>query len=266
MPTNPPSSATGPPALLAAALAADAARPLLTYYGDATGERIELSVATYANWVAKTANLLRDELGAAPGDVVALDLPLHWQSVVWLGACWAGGHVAAPGAAAEDAEVVVDAASDSAARPESGPAARVSLGLGPMGLPVAGRAAPPGVLDYDREVQGHGDRFDGPPPDPDARALRVHDRTWTGRELAGETYAAAGRWGLAAGDRILVTSPPVALPEALACLLVPLAAGATSVLCRDLDPARVGDRVAAERVVASLGALPRSPAGLRSVT
>src|SRR5690606_31992912 len=33
------------------------ARPLITFYDDATGERIELSGVTTANWVAKTANL-----------------------------------------------------------------------------------------------------------------------------------------------------------------------------------------------------------------
>ena len=38
---------------------------------DATGERVELSVATYANWVSKTANMLQDGLAAEPGAVRA---------------------------------------------------------------------------------------------------------------------------------------------------------------------------------------------------
>ena len=37
-----------------------AARPLITFYDDATGERVELSAATTANWAAKAANLLRE--------------------------------------------------------------------------------------------------------------------------------------------------------------------------------------------------------------
>ncbi len=82
-----------PSALLAAALGRDPARPLLTYYDDATGERTELSVATFANWVAKTANLLRDDLGVQPGGLVAVDLPLHWQAAVWLQSCWELGLV-----------------------------------------------------------------------------------------------------------------------------------------------------------------------------
>ena len=44
------------PVLLAELLRADAGRPLVTFYDDATGERVELSVATYANWVAKTSS------------------------------------------------------------------------------------------------------------------------------------------------------------------------------------------------------------------
>ena len=49
--------------------------PRITSYDDASGERIELSTVTLANWAAKTANLLRDELGAGPGSRVAVLLP-----------------------------------------------------------------------------------------------------------------------------------------------------------------------------------------------
>ncbi|MDT7643714.1 MAG: hypothetical protein QOC75_714, partial [Pseudonocardiales bacterium] len=53
--------------LLRPLLASDPARPLITYYDDATGERIELSGTTLANWAAKTANLMRDECDIEPG-------------------------------------------------------------------------------------------------------------------------------------------------------------------------------------------------------
>ena len=68
---------TSPYDILRSELDRDPARPLLTYYDDATGERIELSVATFDNWVAKTAGLLRDGMGAQPGDRVALALASH---------------------------------------------------------------------------------------------------------------------------------------------------------------------------------------------
>ncbi|GAA3231916.1 hypothetical protein GCM10020256_46910 [Streptomyces thermocoprophilus] len=83
-----------PADLLSSALAADPSRPLVTFYDDATGERVELSVATFANWVAKTSNLLQDGMSAEPGDRVALLLPAHWQTAVWLLACASVGVVA----------------------------------------------------------------------------------------------------------------------------------------------------------------------------
>ena len=68
-----------------------AGQPLLTAYDDTTGERTELSVTTYANWVSKTANLFTDELGLDAGDTVLIDLPPHWLVPVFLGAAWTAG-------------------------------------------------------------------------------------------------------------------------------------------------------------------------------
>jgi len=76
---------------LARVIATDATRPLVTYYDDATGERTELSGATLANWVAKTANLLVDGLGLGTGDVAAVALPPHWQTAAVLLGCWSAG-------------------------------------------------------------------------------------------------------------------------------------------------------------------------------
>ncbi len=74
-------------------LRTDGSRPLVTFYDDATGERVELSVVTYANWVAKTAGLLEDELMVERGGTVLVDLPTHWLGPVWLGALWSIGAV-----------------------------------------------------------------------------------------------------------------------------------------------------------------------------
>ena len=103
--------AVTPAGLLTRALTRDGARPLLTFYDDATGERVELSVATYANWVSKTANMLQDGLSAEPGERVAVLLPTHWQTAVILSACWAAGLVAATGLeAVAPADIVFTAA------------------------------------------------------------------------------------------------------------------------------------------------------------
>ena len=85
-------------ALLDPLMAADPAGPRITYYDDATGERIELSTVTLANWAAKTGNLLRDELGAGPASRVAVLLPAHWQTAaVLFGIWWIGAEVVLTG-------------------------------------------------------------------------------------------------------------------------------------------------------------------------
>src|SRR5687768_15889774 len=77
--------------MLSGLLRDDPARPLVTFYDDATGERVELSVTTFANWVHKTAGLVQDDLDVASGATVLVDLPTHWLGAVWLGAAWTGG-------------------------------------------------------------------------------------------------------------------------------------------------------------------------------
>jgi uncharacterized protein (TIGR03089 family) len=79
------------PDLLARRLAADPGQPLVTFYDDASGERTELSVKTFANWVSKTANLYADELMLDPGDPIRIALPPHWLGTVFLAAAWTCG-------------------------------------------------------------------------------------------------------------------------------------------------------------------------------
>jgi len=238
---------TDPAGLLARALAADPSRPLLTFYDDATGERTELSVATFANWVAKTANLVRDDLDLQPGNRVEVDLPLHWQAAVWLQACWALDLVVMlPASNRPPADLAVVTHD----RTGADAAEVVSLGLGPMGLARPGRSpAHPGALDYDREVHGHGDRFAPSARALDTDALDADGSTWTGTELVA---AAAGAVALPAGGRLLVTTPLNAAGAVVGGLLVPLATQVTAVLCRHLDVGRLDARVRQENVVAAL--------------
>src|SRR5262250_1034661 len=77
--------------LFDALVAPDPTRPLLTWYDDGSGERTELSGATLANWVAKTANLLVDGAGLGPGDRALVLLPPHWQTAAVLLGCWSAG-------------------------------------------------------------------------------------------------------------------------------------------------------------------------------
>ena len=238
--------------LLESAVRRDTARPLITAYDDATGERTELSVTTFANWVAKTANLLQDDLAVEPGQRVSLNLPLHWQAAVWLQACWAVGLHAVSADSPADI-VVVSYDSGGPGHADSGAAEHVvALGLGPMGLPRRDAAAPAGTTcDYDREVHSHGDRFVAyAPADADASALTTPEGTFTGAELADLATAAPSP---RAGARLLVTDPLTSVDLVLGGLLVPLAHEVTAVLCRNLDLDRLPERVTQENVVAHVG-------------
>jgi uncharacterized protein (TIGR03089 family) len=80
-----------PEGLFAALLAVAPARPFVTYYGDGSHDRAELSARSLANWVAKTYFLLTDELGLGRGNTAYIDLPAHWISVAPLLGCWTAG-------------------------------------------------------------------------------------------------------------------------------------------------------------------------------
>ncbi len=184
-------------ALLHHALANDPGRPLLTMYDDATGERVELSVTTFDNWVSKTANYLLDELMLEPGEPVGIDLPAHWLvAVIETAVLCAGGAVVREPArvtfwlegSALPADPVVDEI--------------VGLSLRPMGLGLV--SAPAGVADYAIDVRGHADHFN---PRYPATAVDV------------EPVSA----------RVLT--------DRLDTLLPALAGGGSLVLCRHPDPA-----------------------------
>lgn len=242
-----------PADLLRSALAEDPARPLVTFYDDATGERVELSVATFANWVAKTANLLQDELGAEPGDRLALLLPAHWQTAVWLLACSSVGVVAEVGGAAADADLVVSGP-DSLDAALACPGERVALALRPLG----GRfpQPPAGFVDYAVEVPSQGDRF-APyaPVDPAGPALAVGGTRFTSAELVRRARSDAAELGLEGGSRLLSGRSFDTWEGLSAGLYAPLAAGGSVVLCRHLDQlpqAGLDQRVDSERVTSTV--------------
>lgn len=139
------------PDLLARRLNAEPAQPFVTYYDDRTGERTELSVKTWANWVSKTANLFTDELMLDPGDDVRIDLPPHWLGTVFL-----GGMLACGLELAADAPVAV--LGPDALR--AGPLAATTLAcaLHPFATRFA-EPLPAGVLDHGVLWAGQSDVF-----------------------------------------------------------------------------------------------------------
>lgn len=218
-------------------ISTDRMGPRITYYDDATGERIELSTVTLANWAAKTANLLRDELGAGPGTRVAVLLPAHWQTAaVLLGVWWVGAEVVID-SPADIALCTVDRLDDADAAVSGGEVAVLSLD--PFGKPAEG--LPIGVTDYATAVRVHGDqivpeRFPGP---------ALNSRS------ADEVLAAARRRAdelrLTSTDRVMCLSP---LP--VDDLLAVLAAGASLVQVTRPDPALLERRRVSEKVTRTL--------------
>ena len=226
-----------PYAALLTRLRTDPASPLITYRHLGSGARMELSAASLGNAVAKTAGLLRDELDAQPGDVIGIHLPLHWQRVVWLGACSATGTVFAPDAAPENCAVcVVD-------REHLGLAGRspedVLVSLAPFGLPEAG-GAPPGVIDAAVAMRAHPDVFtpfsapaDGTP------LLRLDGRALTQGEVMDRARSEAAARGYAAGARFAIVDPDPAAD--LLALAGPLAIGGSAVIVTGVDSGDLAD-------------------------
>ncbi|GGR69206.1 TIGR03089 family protein [Streptomyces roseolus] len=241
-----------PADLLRSALAADPARPLVTYYDDATGERVELSVATFANWVAKTANLLQGELSAEPGDRLALLLPAHWQTAVWLLACSSVGVTAELGGDPAAADLVV-AGPDALQAGLACSGERIALSLAPLGRRFP--SVPAGYADYAVEVPGQGDRF-APyaPVDADAPALVVDGTERSGAQLVEQARLDGARFGIGPGSRLLSGLPYDSWEGLSAGLYAPLATGGSVVLCRhlgELAPESLEKRIESERVTAT---------------
>ncbi|MFW3172828.1 TIGR03089 family protein [Geodermatophilus sp. CPCC 206100] len=246
-----------PADLLAAALRRDPAAPLVTYYDDATGGRVELSATTLANWVAKTANLLQDEFDVTAGSTVAVALPVHWQTAAVLLAVWSCGAGVLDTAAEDDdrlagADVVLADQDRLPPLEEQDLPELLGLSLHPLGAGMAGYAGP--ARDFALEVRAHGDVFTPwQPPDPAAPGLLLGGLELTLGGLADAAGELAGRLGIAAGDRVLVDELVATEAGPVAWLLAPLAAGASLVLVRSADPATLPARAAAERVTATLG-------------
>ena len=139
-------------------LAGDPGAPLVTHYDLEAPSRVELSVTSTANWAAKIAGLLRDELGVMPDDVVVCDLPAHWLTAgVLLGCWWAGAEVRTGDA--DDAVVVITVPDRLDRHPAD--AETLLMTTDPMGRPLSalGVEVPPGVTDLAEACRIHPDAF-----------------------------------------------------------------------------------------------------------
>lgn len=220
-------------------LRADPVGPRITYYDDATGERIELSAVTLANWAAKTGNLLRDELGAGSGSRVAVLLPTHWQTAaVLFGVWWIGAEVLLGGS--WDADVALCTAARLEEADATGAGEVAVLSLDPFGSPAPD--LPVGVTDYATAVRVHGDQIDGERNPGPALAGRAVD------EVLADCQISAATRGLTSSDRLLSSMSWDRPAELIDGLLSVLAVGASLVQVANPDPAALSHRIETEKV------------------
>lgn len=199
--------------------------------------RTELSTASLANWSAKVAGLLIDELGMTPGDTVAVRLGSGWQTApILLGSWWAGAVVTDlddPDAAVAFVADGADAAAD-----------EVFVVSGhPLGAPSVNVLAH--QRDFTGAVLGQADRFGAPLGlDDAAPALRTAERQWPVGELASIALRAAERFG--DGARVL-SSAAWTMPDPL----VPLVLGTLAADGSLVQLVGYGfDQAAADRIAA----------------
>jgi uncharacterized protein (TIGR03089 family) len=244
-------SAVAPPAHLPAPVAAGTEPAVLTYYDDATGERTALTAAALGSWAARTAALLRDGCRLAAGDRAAVLLPPHWQTAAVLLGAWSAGIAVSfrPWATAGLATVEPDAGEPLAAVfvsrarldswLENVPPARHRFVLG-----AAPDEVPAGYRDYLSELRRYPDH---PPAYESIRPTDPASPDGTSyQQWAAVAEGIAASIGLHPGDRLLVNAAEHEQP--VSWLLAPLTAGASVVLCANLDPGNLAARVAAEGI------------------
>ena len=236
--------------VLAAQLKGDPGRPLVTFYDDATGERVELSVTTYANWVAKAASMLVDQHELERGDTLRIDLPPHWLGPVFLGAAWTAGLTVCDYDANLDGQspdAVVCGPDELPAWAErAGELPVLACSLLPLGVRFA-EPVPPDVHDVGIDIWSQPDSFiPWDPPGDDDLAY----------DLLGETVTQAQLWATAAagslvtdGGRLLSEANP-ASPPGIATFTEPLARGGSLIQVVQADRERIEATYVAERATA----------------
>lgn len=233
--------------VLAARLRKDPGSPLITFYDEGTGERVELSATTYANWVAKTASLLVEEHDLERGDAIRLDLPTHWLTTVFLGAAWAVGLRVTDGEDPGELAAVV-CGPDSLARwaQHTDDVVVLACALLPLGVRFA-EPVPPGVHDVGVEVWGQPDAFT--PWDPPQADDVAHDLGGAARTQA-ELWSAAAAGDLVPDGGRLLTEANPASPPGIASFCEPLARGGSLVLVVRAGAERLEAIAASEQVTA----------------
>ena len=240
---NSPPRAGGPPPRSIGALFSQKVqelghKPYLTFYDDATGERTELSYATFDNWASKAANLLTEDLHAVRGTRVGVLAAGHWTSAVLAAAAWkVGAVVVFDVQAAADAQVLFVGEADA-------PEFAAHPGLVVQGTGIGGRVVgtAPGI-GFGNDVLAFADDYDDPSVGLDQPALAGG----AGELTHGELLQAA--WGVAGDAEHLLSTAALSGATVAPLLLAPALGGGSLVWCPN-SGADLAERITAERVTA----------------
>jgi len=217
---------------------------VLTYFDDKIGERTSLTMAELGELAARTADLLTGECRLRRGDRAAVLLPPHWQTAAVLLGAWSVGisvdyrsfataDLASP---EQQYDVVFAAPSRIRSMLEDVPAANWQFAVGSF--------VPEGYLDFmalvssrDAVVPRYDEVLGSDPATVDGTTYGEWER------LARETAAVMG---IQSGDRVLIDADEHDHP--VKWLLAPMTVGASVVLCANLDPGLLDERIRLEGV------------------
>ncbi|HEX5017452.1 MAG TPA: TIGR03089 family protein [Actinomycetes bacterium] len=244
------------PPYLQVALNSDPGRPRLTYYDDATGERVELSAQTLANWVTKTMNLLVQDVDVEERTRVSLHLPLHWLTAVWIIAADAVGTPVSADDLGPSGEApagfdhqgamyssIYGSVHVTQSDHTDDPDAAFAVSLAPMAQPLGARC-PAHLRDFLADVRTMPDQLVVAPERASLLADRVALR--------------ATELGLAAHDRVATLAPEGAasVEDLIQGVLAPLQADGSAVWTRHADLALCAARWQQEHVTSVFGPVP----------
>ena len=146
-------------------LAADPGAPMITHYDLAAPSRIELSVTSTANWAAKIANMLEEELDLEEGSTIAIDLPVGWQAAVTVfGALAARVNVRMASEPIDEDAVFTTLERHEAWAGSGADVLLVSADPFGRGIEESGGEMPFGALDFGPTVRFYGDQYFGDAP------------------------------------------------------------------------------------------------------
>jgi uncharacterized protein (TIGR03089 family) len=217
--------------LLQSRVRSSGAAPFVTYVDAETGERTELSAVSVANAAAKIANAIRGELDCEPGEVLDLDLPLHWQWTSWCLGTWVAGCEVRPEVPPASHAPLTVTTLPRAHLWDADGSRVVVASLHPFGLPVT-EPLPPRVEDATIIVRQQPDAYLFDPGTGDDAALALDGTGGTQDEVLERARALGHAVGVSRGGRLLVPADRADLEGWLACAALPLAADCSIVIVR----------------------------------